>query len=211
MMTREQAKKNLVSFGIEQPTEEQITNYLNSFSSEVQKAEKKAEANKEELERLKAIEEELEAEREKNLTAEEKAKKAEEAVQKSLEAAKLKESEYAKKISRLSVEKIFAEAGLAESDYGGFIDGIVHEDEELSKTLATNLTSTLRNKLDGQKEAMQAEFDKKLMDHTPNPGGQDGGSDGGNQSKAAQLAIKAAQANTSTGNNSVISHYLGGK
>ena len=158
MITREQAKKNLIELGVEQPTDEQITKYLNSFSGEVQKAEKKAEANKAELERLKAIEEELEAEREKNLTAEEKAKKAEETVQKALEAARLKEVEFAKKVSRLSVEKILAEAGLSEDDYSGFIDGIVLEDEEQSKKLATNLANTLNTKLTSQKEALQTVF-----------------------------------------------------
>lgn len=209
-MTREQAKKNLIDLGVEQPSEDQITRYLNSFGGEVQKAEKKAEANKEELERLKAIEQELEAEKEKNLSAEEKAKKAEESVQKALESAKLKEIEYAKRVSRLSVEKIFAEAGLTAEDYAGFVDGIVHEDEEVSKTLATNLASTLNSKLSGQKEAMQTEFDKKLLEYTPNPSGNGGGGDG-QQSKAAQLALKAAKANTTSSNDTVISHYIGGK
>lgn len=210
MITREQAKKKLIELGIEQPTEEQITKYLNSVVGEVQKAEKKAEEDKAELERLKAIEEELEAEKEKNLTAEEKAKKAEEAVQKAMEAARLKEVEYAKKVSRLSVEKILAEAGLTEDDYTGFIDGIVLEDEEQSKKLATNLANTLNAKLTGQKEAMQAEFDKKLLESTPNPSG--GASGGEGQSKAAELAVKLAKANTAStsGGDTIISHYIGG-
>lgn len=206
-MTREQAKKNLIEMGVEQPSEEQITKYLNSFSGEVQKAEKKAEANQEELERLKAIEQELEAEREKNLTAEEKAKKAEEAVQKALESAKLKESEFAKKISRLSVEKILTEAGLTADDYAGFVDGIVHEDEELSKTLATNLASTLNAKLNVQKEAMQAEFDKKMLEHTPNPGGTSG-SGGDGKSRAEELAVAAATTNKVDSKATVLSHYI---
>lgn len=210
MITREQAKKKLIELGIEQPTEEQITKYLNSVVGEVQKAEKKSEEDKAELVRLKAIEEELEAEREKNLTAEEKAKKAEEAVQNALEAARLKEVEFAKKVSRLSVEKILAEAGLAEEDYSGFIDGIVLEDEDASKKLATNLANTLNAKLTGQKEAMQAEFDKKLLESTPNPNGGSGGS--GSQSKAAELAVKLARTNvaSTSGGDTIISHYIGG-
>lgn len=210
MITREQAKKKLIELGVEQPTEEQITKYLNSIVGEVQKAEKKAEEDKAELERLKAIEEELEAEKEKNLTAEEKAKKAEETVQKALESARLKEVEFAKRVSRLSVEKIFAEAGLTEDEYSGFIDGIVLEDEEQSKKLATNLVNTFNTKLTGQKEAMQAEFDKKLLENTPNPSGGSGGT--GGQSKAAELAVKLAKANTAStsGDNAIISHYIGG-
>lgn len=42
-MSREQAKKNLISFGIEEPSEEQITNYLNQVNGETQKEKEKAE------------------------------------------------------------------------------------------------------------------------------------------------------------------------
>ena len=33
-MTREQAKQNLIGFGIAEPTDEQITNYLNQIGAE---------------------------------------------------------------------------------------------------------------------------------------------------------------------------------
>lgn len=208
-MTREQAKKYLIDLGIEQPTDDQVTKYLNSFGGEVQKAEKKAEANKEELERLKAIEEELELEKEKNLSAEEKAKKAEEAVQKALNAAQLKEAEFAKKISRLSVESILKEAGLTEDDWSGFIDGFVHEDEEVSKNMATNFINIHTGKLNSQKEELQANFEKQILEHTPNPNGAGGGGEA-QKSKAEEMAVSLAKKGSATNNNSVISHYLGG-
>ncbi|WP_312433531.1 hypothetical protein [Lacrimispora sp.] len=208
-MTRDQAKKYLIDLGIEQPTDEQVTKYLNSFGGEVQKAEKKAEANKDELERLKAIEEELELEKEKNLSAEEKAKKAEEAVQKALNSAQLKETEFAKKISRLSVENILKEAGLTEADWSGFIDGFVHEDEEVSKNMATNFINIHTGKLNSQKEELQANFEKQILEHTPNPNGAGGGGEG-QKSKAEEMAVSLAKKGSATNNNSVISHYLGG-
>lgn len=208
-MTREQAKKHLIDLGIEQPTDEQVTKYLNSFGGEVQKAQKQAEANKEELERLKAIEEELELEKEKNLSAEEKAKKAEDAVQKALAAAQLKEAEFAKKISRLSVENILKEAGLTEADWSGFIDGFVHEDEEVSKNMATNFVNIHTEKLNRQKEELQANFEKQILERTPNPSGSGGNGDG-QKSKAEEMAVSLAKKGSATNNNSVISHYLGG-
>lgn len=52
-MTREQAKQNLISFGIEEPTDENITNYLNTVNGEIKKEKDKAEKIKEELDNLK--------------------------------------------------------------------------------------------------------------------------------------------------------------
>ena len=35
-MTREQAKKNLIALGIAEPTEDQVSNYLNQFHGDVE-------------------------------------------------------------------------------------------------------------------------------------------------------------------------------
>lgn len=52
-MSREEAKKNLMSFGIAEPTDEQVTNYLNQIGGETKKY-------KDENLRLKDVESELE-------------------------------------------------------------------------------------------------------------------------------------------------------
>ena len=36
-MTREQAKQNLISIGISEPTDEQVSNYLNQLNGETKK------------------------------------------------------------------------------------------------------------------------------------------------------------------------------
>ena len=73
-MTREQAKQNLISIGVVEPTDEQITNYLNQVSGETKKekdkvAELKAKADK--ADELQTKIDELEA---GNLTEIEKAR-----------------------------------------------------------------------------------------------------------------------------------------
>ena len=75
-MTREQAKQNLISIGVEDPTDEQITNYLNQVNGETQKEKDKAAEYKEKADKAdeyKAKIDELEA---GNLTEVEKANKA---------------------------------------------------------------------------------------------------------------------------------------
>lgn len=52
-MTREAAKKKLIAFGIEEPTEEQVTKYLDSLTEEVKSEKAKADNLKKENERLK--------------------------------------------------------------------------------------------------------------------------------------------------------------
>ena len=75
-MTREQAKQNLISIGLEDPTDEQITNYLNQVNGETQKEKDKAAEYKEKADKAdeyKAKIDELEA---GSLTEVEKANKA---------------------------------------------------------------------------------------------------------------------------------------
>ena len=75
-MTREQAKQNLISIGVEDPTDEQITNYLNQVNGETQKEKDKAAQYKEKADKAdeyKAKIDELEA---GNMTELEKANKA---------------------------------------------------------------------------------------------------------------------------------------
>ena len=65
-------------------------------------------------------------------------------------------------------------AGLTEEDYKDLIDGLVSEDAEASKTLATNLSSMLAK----QKEAAIQKTKEELMDGTKGGAGGSGGSGG---------------------------------
>lgn len=199
-MSRAEAKQLLIGFGITEPTEEQITNYLNSVNGEVQKEKAKADANKAELERLKKVEEELEAEKSKNLTAEEK-------LQAELKKAELSQKEFAQKTNQLAVEKIFVAAGLSEEDYKDFITDIVSDNAELSSKLANSLVSTITK----QKDTAIQKTKEELLDKTPGPGKTGTGDDVGKEkSEAEKLAEGLAKttADSMKASSDVLSQYL---
>lgn len=205
MFTKQQAKKHLIELGIAEPTEEQITKMLATLNGEIEKISTKNQQELEEIERLKALEEEFENEKLKTMTAEERAKKLEQEMQKQVSATKQKELEFARKISRLSVENVLKEKGLTEEDYAGFIDGLVSEDEEASKTRALNLASVLTTKLETQAQTMTADFEKWKLENTPNPNGVNGAS---GMSQAEELAQELAQEKLGTQTSEVLKHYI---
>lgn len=81
-MTREQAKNNLISFGVENPTEEQITNYLNQVNGEAQKEKERADKLKEKADKADELQTQLDALQSQNLSEVEKAQKENEKLQK---------------------------------------------------------------------------------------------------------------------------------
>lgn len=188
-MTREQAKKNLISFGIEEPNEEQITNYLNQVNGETQKEKDKAEKLKEKADQYDEAQRLLEEEKQKNMTAEEKLAEAE-------RVANEKASEFAKKTNRLDAEKILLEAGLTSEDYEAFIDGIVSEDNEQTKTLATSLAGTFKAK----NEAALQKAKQELLD--AGGVGDEGGAGGtGGDEKTADVEFAEDIAKSFSSNN----------
>lgn len=152
-MTREQIKEQFPD-----ATEEQITAILNINGADLTKAKK----NNVDPKVLKQLQEDSAAYKklqEADLTDAEK-------IQKALKDAAESKIEFEKKSNRLDVEKILVGAGLTEEDYKDLIDGLVSEDTEASKTLATNLA----NMLTKQKEAAVQKTKEELMDGTRIPG-----------------------------------------
>lgn len=157
-MTRDDIKKQFPD-----ATEEQITALLNINGTDIEGA-KKNNVDPKELKRLQGIETEYNKLKDADLTDAEK-------IQKALQDAEAVKLDFTKKANRLEVEKILVAAGLSEEDYKDVIDGLVSEDAEKSKALATNLASMLSK----QKEAAVQKTKEELMDGTQTPGG-DGGS-----------------------------------
>lgn len=93
---------------------------------------------------------------EAGMTSEEKAKAA-------VELANEKAKEYTVKLNRLDVEKMFVKTGLGENEYNSILDGIVSEDLETSKKLATSILATIESKITATDKAVRAE----LMKSTP--------------------------------------------
>lgn len=172
-MTRDDIKKQFPD-----ATEEQITAILKINGADLTEAKKKN-VDPKVLKKLQEDSAAYEKLREAGLTDEEK-------IQKALQDAKDAEANYKRQSSRLDVEKILVAAGLTEEDYKDLIDGLVSEDAEASKTLATNLASMLAK----QKEAAVQKTKEELMDGTKGAGGAGGagGSGGEDESEGAKYA-----------------------
>lgn len=179
-MTREDVKKQFAD-----ATEEQITAILSINDSDVVVA-KTNNVEPGELKRLQGIETEYLKLRDAGLTDAEKAQK----VLNDAETARL---DYAKKSNRLDVEKILVAAGLTEEDYKDLIDGIVTDDTEKSKSMATNMASLVSK----QKETATQKAKEDLMDGTTVPGGKPAG--GGAKTEDVKFAEDVA-ASFATGN-----------
>lgn len=165
-MTREQIKEQFPD-----ATEEQITAILNINGTDLSAAKK----NNVDPKVLKQLQEDSAAYKklqEAGLTDEEK-------IQKALNDAAASKADFQKKSNRLDVEKILVGAGLTEDDYKDLIDGLVSEDAEASKTLATNLATMLTK----QKEAAVQKTKEELMDGTKGGSGGTGGSGSGGEEK----------------------------
>ena len=160
-MTRDDIKKQFPD-----ATEEQITALLNINGTDITAA-KKNNVDPKELKRLQDIETEYKKLQEADLTDAEK-------IQKALADAATSKAEFDKKSNRLDVEKILVAAGLTEEDYKDVIDGLVSEDAEKCKTLATGLAAMLTK----QKETAIQKTKEELMDDTKGSGGGTGGAGG---------------------------------
>jgi len=157
-MTREDIKKSFPD-----ATEEQITAILNINGNDV-KAWKDKVPKKADYDELVRKAKEYDKLEEAGLTDEEK-------VQKALREAEDAKADFAKKTNRLDAEKILVAAGLAEEDYKDLIDGIVSDDADTTKSMATNLANLITK----QKESAVQKTKEELMDGTNTPGGSGGG------------------------------------
>lgn len=164
-------KEELIELGL---TEEQAVAILNINGTELQEARKKN-VDPKELKRLQGIESEYTKLQEAGLTDAEKAAKA-------LADAETAKIEFAKKSNRLEAEKILVAAGLTEEDYKDLIDGIVSDNEESTKAMATSLAGMVSK----QKDAAIQKTKEELMDKTKTPGGT-GGSGGEDEKTDAEI------------------------
>ena len=135
-MTREDIKKQFPD-----ATDEQISALLDINGNDLTAA-KKNNVEPKVLKQLQADSAAYKKLQEAGLSDEEK-------IQKTLAEAEASKADFQRKSNRLDVEKILVGAGLTEEDYKDLIDGLVSEDAETSKALATSLATMLTK----QKEA----------------------------------------------------------
>lgn len=189
-MTREQAKQNLISIGVAEPTDEQITNYLNQVNGETQKEKDKAAEYKEKADKAdeyKAKIDELEA---GNLTEVEKANKALELANEQI--AKMQKDNSIRDLREKSMTdfKITAEqAKTVVKDDGSF------DTAALGKIMSDKETAAAQAK------------EQEIAGKQDVPGG---GSAGGEGTKTEAEKIAESLVSNNTKSNDVLSHYLGG-
>lgn len=187
-MTREQAKQNLIGFGISEPTDEQISNYLNQIGAETKKQREIAESYKADAEKAVELQAELDRINEQNLTDIQKANKA-------TEVATTRVAELEKQIKSMQTKKNLAEIGIT----GEIAEKLINADGVIDFATLGQIIS------DREKAAAELK-EKALLDNTPNP---NGGASGKNEKSTAER-IAAKFIGGQKQENNILSHYING-
>ena len=124
-MTREQAKQVLIGMGIEEPSDEQVTKYLDSVTGEVKKEKDKNTSIKEKADKAEALQKELDELKQQNMTDAEKAE-LERQKEKAANEKRISDLETAlansqKEALTGKITSIFASAGMKGDAYTGAI------------------------------------------------------------------------------------------
>lgn len=177
-MTRPEATEFLkTKMGIENPTEEQLHNFLNSIADETSNLKGKADEAKTANKRVKELEEELEQIRDQQLSDVELANK-----ERDKQANKVKELEA--QIANMKTKNGLIANGLTDEEAEQFIDSIASGSFDAS--ILGNIITDRTTKAAAAKE-------QELLDNTPNPNGGAGG--GAEKSLGEIYALKYNESN----------------
>lgn len=186
-MTRETARKNLVAIGIAEPTDEQITNYLNQVQGETKTERERADKYKDDAQKAKDLQNQLDELNNQNLSDIEKANKERDTALSAVDDLK-------KQLKDMQLMHSLAEHGIIGDDAKNLI-----KDGELDVT-------TLGKILSEREQKAAADKEKELLAKTPNPDGDKGGGD--DDKTAAEKLVQQMFGGQSDNDKSVISNYL---
>ena len=144
------------SWGIEEPTDEQITDYLNRVQKEVKTAEDKANRYKADADKVKDLEKQIEELNSANLTDIEKANKA-------TEDAMNKVADLEKTVKKMEQLKALADVGIVGED----AEGLFGEDGSLN-------IEKLGQIIGAREKSAVDVYKKQALDDTPSPDGKKG-------------------------------------
>lgn len=153
MLSRDEVRKKFTEWGIENPTEEQVSDYLAQIGKEVKSSEEKAQKYKDDALRVKELQKQLDDINTANLSEVEKANKATEDAMKEIDSLR-------KTVKQMELTKSLAEIGIVGDD----ATGLVGEDGSLN-------TEKLGSILAAREKSAVAAFQKKALDNTPTPSG----------------------------------------
>ena len=191
-MTREQAKQNLISIGISEPTDDQVSNYLNQLNGETKKEKDKAAEYKAKADKADELQSKIDEIEAGNLTELEKANKALETANNQI--AELQKSNAIRDLREKAMTDFKITAEQAKT--------VVKEDGSFDTTVLGQIIS--------EKETASAQAkEQEIAKGTPNPGG--GSNQDLEKTEAEKIAASLISSNPkSQSNNDVLSHYLGG-
>ena len=186
-MTREDVKKIFPD-----ATDEQITSFLNQSNSDVAKEKAKNQKLKEDAEKAKALEAELEELKKQNMSESEKAE-LERQKEKAANEKRISDLESALKAAQKDaltgkITSIFASAGMKGDAYAGAIKAFSNMDAEdalkEAQTFVDGISEVNKSTLDTAKAA----WEKEALENTPNPGGGKSGGEPEKKSEASEYA-----------------------
>lgn len=196
-MTREQAKQVLIGLGVAEPTDQQITGYLDSVESETKKMKEKNTSLKEKADKAETLEKELEDLKAQNMTDAEK-QEAERQKEKAANEKRISDLEAAlaesnRKALTSDITSVFANAGLSSKTYASVIKAYASMPYEKSEDVMKEVETFVKGVSEANASALEtakADWEKQILDGTPNPGGGKGGGNKEEKSAAAEYAQK---------------------
>lgn len=186
-MTREDVKKIFPD-----ATDEQITSFLNQSNSDVAKEKAKNQKLKEDAEKAKALETELEELKKQNMSEAERTE-LEHQKEKATNEKRISDLESALKAAQKDaltgkITSIFASAGMKGDAYVGAIKAFSNMDAEdalkEAQTFVDGISEVNKSALDTAKAA----WEKEALENTPNPGGGKSGGEPEKKSEASEYA-----------------------
>lgn len=177
-MTREQAKQVLIGFGIEEPSEEQVSKYLDSVTGEVKKEKDKNSSLKEKADKAEALQKELDDLKAQSMTDAEK-QEAERQREKAENEKRISDLEKAlaesnRKALSSEITSAFANAGLSTETYASAIKAFSSMPADKSEDVMKEVKTFVNGISEANKTALdnaKSEWEKSVLDNTPNPGG----------------------------------------
>lgn len=194
-MTREQAKKKLIDLGVAEPTEEQVTKYLDGVSAETKSEKEKAEKLKAENDRLKEVAGKAE-ELQGKIDEIEQGKLSEvEKITKEYEKANNRIAELERNIAIRDQKATIAEKFKVTAEQ---VNQIVKEDGSLDYDILGQIIS--------EKESAAAlAKEQEIANAAANPNGTSAGNSG-DESVAVNIAKESAK-RAGTANESILNNY----
>lgn len=153
MLKREEVKQKLVEWGIENPTDEQISDYLATISKETKSAEDRANKFKADSDRVRDLEKQIEELNTASMTDLELSNKK-------AEDAEKKVAELQATVTQMKLLKSLADIGITGDEANGLFDeGGSLNTEQLGKII------------ESREKAAVATYQKQTLDSTPAPDG----------------------------------------